>query len=75
VREETLAAHGLLPRRRALAGLLVAGLTLAACGPEAGRVRGGGPGADIGNRGATVDLHGEVNPAYRVPTVGKGSGT
>ena len=34
--------------------------------PEAGRVRGGGPGADIGNRGATVQLHGDVPPEQRM---------
>jgi hypothetical protein len=35
-------------------GLLAALLALAACGPEDGRARGGGPGADVGNRTATV---------------------
>jgi hypothetical protein len=45
---------------------IVAGaLLLAACAsPEAGRVRGGGPGADIGNRGATVIFHNGAKP-YR----------
>ncbi|MCX2727972.1 hypothetical protein OO015_10770 [Thermomicrobium sp. 4228-Ro] len=30
---------------------------LIACGPEASRTRGGGPGADIGNRGSEIQLH------------------
>ena len=33
-------------------------LLLTACSPEASRTRGGGPGADVGNRGASVQLHG-----------------
>ena len=51
----------------ALAAGLAFGLT--ACGPEADRERGGGAGADIGNRdaGATpVALHGEVPPEDRI---------
>ena len=31
-------------------GLAIAALTLAACSPEARRVRDGGPGADVGNK-------------------------
>ncbi len=30
---------------------------LLACGPEASRTRGGGPGADIGNHGSEIQLH------------------
>lgn len=41
--------------RYVLAGLLLAATV--ACSPEAKRTRGGGPGADIGNHGATVELH------------------
>lgn len=38
--------------------VLGAALVLAACGsPEADRVRGGGPGADPGNRDAVVEMH------------------
>jgi hypothetical protein len=33
---------------------LLLALLLAACGPEDGRPRGGGPGADIGNYTSTV---------------------
>lgn len=33
-------------------------LTLGACAsPEATRVRGGGPGGDVGNRGADIEMH------------------
>lgn len=43
-------------RRAARLALLVAllGGLLAACGPEDGRARGGGPGADVGNHPAKV---------------------
>ncbi len=49
--------------RRALVALVVLSwLALAGCrSPEAGRKRGGGPGADIGNHAATVELHGKVD--------------
>jgi hypothetical protein len=33
---------------------MVLALALAACGPEDGRARGGGPGADAGNKPAQV---------------------
>ncbi|MCC6312838.1 MAG: hypothetical protein IT337_02405 [Thermomicrobiales bacterium] len=45
------------PRRAGLtlaAGIAM--LTLAGCGPEAARVRGGAPGADVGNHGNPVVL-------------------
>jgi hypothetical protein len=43
-------------------------LALTACGsPEAGRTRGGGPGADIGNRGKQIELHGTQNPFHKTP--------
>jgi hypothetical protein len=55
-----------------LCGLLIAVVVpLSACSPEAGRVRSGGPGADIGNRSAAVDMHGGSNPGYQVPERGK----
>jgi hypothetical protein len=57
-----------------LVGLLTAGLLLAACGPEASRARSGGPGADVGNHGATIEMHGGLCPYYRTPAVGKGVG-
>lgn len=50
------------PIAKALLGLLVAA-ALASCGPEDGRARGGGPGADVGNKAPTVV------PASKVYTV------
>ena len=44
---------------------------ISACSPEATRTRSGGPGADIGNRGATVDMHSNVYPSYQEPERGK----
>jgi hypothetical protein len=43
-------------------------LLLAACAsPEAVRTRGGGPGADVGNRGAPVEIHAGAEPYYKTP--------
>ena len=43
-------------RKQILSALLATLLALAcaACGPEDGRTRGGGPGADVGNKPPTV---------------------
>lgn len=51
--------------------LLLAGLlALAGCdSPEADRVRGGGPGADMGNRGEYVRMHAGSKPYYDTPRV------
>jgi hypothetical protein len=47
---------------------LAALLALTACdSPEAGRARGGGPGADIGNRGEQIQLHGVRDPFHKTP--------
>ena len=44
------------------------GVTLLGCGsPEATRMRGGGPGADVGNRGRTVSMHGGSEPYFETP--------
>ena len=45
-----------LHKKRLAHAVLIAVLALAcvACGPEDGRVRGGGPGADVGNKPAQV---------------------
>ena len=63
-------------RKRVLPlALIVAGLVTLACSPEATRTRGGGPGADPGNRGASVELHGRKLPDqmfYQTPAVGQG---
>ena len=48
--------------------LIVAGVVAAGCSPEATRMRGGGPGADVGNWGRpAVEIHGPLNPYYRTP--------
>jgi hypothetical protein len=45
-------------------------LGLMACtSPEAERTRGGGPGADIGNRGPVVHMHEGAQPYYQTPCV------
>jgi hypothetical protein len=41
---------------------------LAACAsPETGRTRGGGPGADVGNRTKFVRMHEGADPFYKTP--------
>ena len=59
---------------RALA-LLALGLVLAGCSsPEATRTRGGGPGADVGNRGRSIDLHAQKPDGgmfYQTPAEGQ----
>ena len=43
---------------------------LAACvSPETTRTRGGGPGADIGNRGKFVDMHEGSQPFWKTPKI------
>lgn len=43
-------------------------LLLAACGsPEATRLRAGGPGADVGNRGPVVTMHEGSRPFWNTP--------
>ena len=43
-------------------------LYLAGCSsPEAIRTRGGGPGADIGNRSEVVEMHEGSHPFYETP--------
>jgi hypothetical protein len=51
--------------------LLVGGLLTAACSPEATRVRNGGPGGDIGNRSAEIQIHGRIDPYYETPQYGR----
>lgn len=55
--------------RAAYVLLTVVGLVGACASPEARRARGGGPGADIGNRGPTVVFHAGADPYYRTPCV------
>jgi hypothetical protein len=52
-------------RARRLVLLLIG---LAACAsPEAARVRGGGPGADLGNHGAVTRVHAGAKMYYKTP--------
>jgi len=45
-------------------------LVPAACrSPEAVRARGGGPGADVGNRGAALEFHAGAEPYHQTPCV------
>jgi hypothetical protein len=37
--------------------------------PEAGRTRGGGPGADVGNRGKVVQMHEGSKPFEKTPKI------
>lgn len=53
--------------RRRGALVLAASLATACASPEAARVRGGGPGADPGNRTAVVRMHAGAEPYYRTP--------
>jgi hypothetical protein len=46
---------------------------LAACAsPETGRPRGGGPGADVGNRTKVVRMHEGADPFYKTPKLIRG---
>jgi hypothetical protein len=58
-----------------LLALLLTCLLLASCGPEADRARGGGPGADTGNRhlgSPALEIHGQIDPSYDTPRQGQG---
>ena len=53
-----------------LTTLLIAVTALAACvSPEATRTRGGGPGADVGNRGKVVEMHEGSQPFWKTPQI------
>jgi hypothetical protein len=50
--------------------LLIAFTALAACvSPETTRTRGGGPGADVGNRGKVVEMHEGSQPFWETPQI------
>jgi hypothetical protein len=52
----------------ALRLLLIGCVAVAACGsPEATRARGGGPGADVGNRPRVVEMHEGSRPFWKTP--------
>lgn len=59
----------LTSRRLARLGAVsIAALALAACeSPEAQRARGGGPGADVGNRSSVVEMHAGSVIYFNVP--------
>jgi hypothetical protein len=45
-------------------------LVLGGCtSPETRRTRGGGPGADVGNRGEIVEMHEGSKPFYETPKI------
>jgi hypothetical protein len=51
-----------------LAALLIAFAALAACdSPETRRTRGGGSGADVGNRTKVVEMHQGSQPFWKTP--------
>jgi hypothetical protein len=48
--------------------LLIGCAAVAGCvSPETTRSRGGGPGADVGNKGPTVKLHEGSDPFWKTP--------
>jgi hypothetical protein len=53
-----------------LALLTIIAVTVAACtSPEANRSRGGGPGADMGNRSSIVRMHEGSRPFEQTPKI------
>ncbi len=49
---------------------LIALTALTGCdSPEAQRTRGGGPGADVGNRGKVVEMHEGSQPFWKTPQI------
>jgi len=56
--------------RRNLILLLIASAVLAACeSPETMRSRGGGQGADVGNRDKVVEMHEGSQPFWKTPKI------
>ena len=53
--------------RALVGGALLLAIFSACESPEAGRGRGGGPGADVGNHGRVVDMHEGSWMFYRTP--------
>ena len=48
--------------------VLITSLTISGCtSPEVSRTRGGGPGADLGNRSSIVRMHEGANPFADTP--------
>ena len=56
--------------RRALIVLMPIAFWLAACAsPETSRTRGGGPGADVGNRTRIIEMHEGSKPFEKTPQI------
>ena len=55
------------PPVRWLLGLVLVGVVAGCASPEATRMRGGGPGADPGNRRPVVMLHEGAEPYHGTP--------
>ena len=55
---------------RGLLLVILAMVSVACTSPEAQRSRGGGPGADVGNRDAVVEIHAGAQPYYQTPCRG-----
>lgn len=61
--------------RRTTLGVLIGAVVIEGCGsPEAVRQRGGGPGADVGNRPAQVKMHEGSRPYWETKVVIPGAG-
>jgi hypothetical protein len=60
---------GIVARARVtVAGIVLAALAATACrSPEGKRARGGGPGADLGNRGRVVQMHAGSRMYFETP--------
>ena len=56
-------------KRPAVFFLVVLCALVACTSPEAGRLRGGGPGADVGNRGKVVEMHEGSLPFWKTPKI------
>lgn len=54
------------------ATLLLLLLALAACSPPEAQRKPGEPGADVGNRGASLVLHGRNDAFHGTPSLGQG---
>ena len=55
-------------KRVRLALLIIFCFGISAChSPETTRTAGGGPGADVGNRGPVINMHEGSRPFYRTP--------
>ena len=56
-------------RATMILALCVAFFAIGCASPEARRTRGGGPGADVGNRTQVVQMHEGSVPYYKTPQI------